>query len=63
MSCSNYGLFTSTYFWLLARDPNFRSTSAYIDIMDNVTTNFKVKNSALITIDANACDYDAIVEF
>ncbi|CAG5111276.1 Oidioi.mRNA.OKI2018_I69.chr2.g5598.t1.cds [Oikopleura dioica] len=63
MSCSNYGLFTSTYFWLLARDPNFRSTSAYIDIMDNVTTNFKVKNSALITIDANSCDYDAIVEF
>jgi len=63
MSCSNFGLFTSTYFWLLARDANFRSTSKYDEIMENVTTNFKVKNAALITIDANACDFDSIAEF
>ena len=30
--------------------------------MENVTTNFKVKNAALITIDANACEFDLIAE-
>ena len=62
MSCTNYGFFRSTFFWILSRDPNFRNTAEFDEVLNSAVENYQIKSNSLHYVNTVACDFDRIAD-
>lgn len=62
MSCTNYGFFRSTFFWILSRNPNFRNTASFDEVLNSAVDNYQIKSDSLHYVNTVNCDFDRIAD-
>jgi len=62
MSCTNYGFFRSTFFWILSRNPNFRNTASFDEVLNSAVDNYQIKSDSLHYVNTVDCDFDRIAD-